>query len=106
MIKREQTGGSDLYPRKCESCKVFHWITNDGKFLYLTWPEVAVGIGKFFAKIYPHTTTRRGPQFIVYRTMKLPEGHLRWKEVLRWDWIPNWSPSNYQNPLRTFLPFL
>lgn len=97
---------SDAQPRKCESCQVYHWITRNGIFLYVTWAPVTINNQRYMVKAYPPWTTNRGARFIIYHKVSKANGDASWQEVKRLDFIPDWQPLSAERKIKTVLTFL
>lgn len=97
----------------CCHCKsVFRYLSDDS-INFITWEDITLGGQRFYVKVYPNRTNEKDEPvqlFLVYHlgpaAVEDRVENRSWTEILRLDFIPDWTPTTAIDKLRILLPFL
>lgn len=86
---------------ECKSCNVVYYSGYSG-LRSIVWNNIKLGKYECCCVVLHSYYTDNAPEFIVYYLKR--SGDL--KEMIHWDFIPNWTPQNVQEKLEKYLTFL
>ena len=90
---------------KCNSCDTLYKYLTDESLVSIEWRFLHIKKRMYFVKIYSGVTGN-APEFVVRATFMDDWGEVCWTEVIRWNFIPDWTPHNAEANLAKVLLFL
>jgi hypothetical protein len=93
----------------CLSCYVaFSFFDGNGaEITVITWSHIFVDGKKYIVKIYPGRTGN-APEFIVFYSKDVSrfQETLEWHDIIRFDFIPDWTPQNIKEKIKSLRVYL
>jgi len=86
-------------------CLTVYRVREEGKLISTTWENIWIKGKRYVVKFYDGVTPN-SPDFAVYCCHNNYKETPNWEEVLRWDFIPDWTPFDARDKLLKYLPFL
>jgi len=100
---------AETIPWECQNgCNATFRLLRDGSPVSITWKGVKIKGRNYWIKIYDGVTGN-APEFTVSCYASIEHnmhGIYYWKEIIRWDFIPDWTPQNAAEHLSNYLAFL
>jgi hypothetical protein len=90
---------------KCYNCDSLFKYLEDGGLICIHWRMLYIKGHSYFVKLYDGVTGN-APEFVISSTAMDDWGEIYWREIIRWDFIPDWTPHNAEANLAKVLPFL
>jgi len=89
---------------ECEQCDVVYRVLSDGSIFIIVWDNIFLGDKEYRVRIYPVGLGKAGtPQFIIHYWATREK---MWEQLVKLNFIPNWTPQTVVQKLKAYLPFL